>query len=75
VKRVILCGIDVSAKTFDVALDQGRGPAWTGAFENNASGHRKLVKKLSTRRLSVRVVVEATGVYHLDLALALERAR
>lgn len=74
-KREILCGIDVSAKTLDVALDLGRGPVWTGVFDNNAAGHRQLVRKLVGRRRPVRVVVEATGVYHLNLALALQRAR
>lgn len=47
-KREILCGIDVSAKTLDVALDLGRGPVWTGVFDNNAAGHRQLVRKLLT---------------------------
>ena len=73
-KRMILCGIDVSAKTFDVALDRGRGPRWTGTFDNTPGGHRKLIQKLAVPRSEARVVVEATGVYHLDLALALSRA-
>jgi transposase len=72
---MILCGIDVSAKTFDVALDLGRGPVWSGVFDNSPAGHRKLIRKLTARRRPVRVVVEATGVYHLDLALALSRAK
>jgi hypothetical protein len=74
VKGMILCGIDVSARTLDVAIDVGRGPVWTGVFDNTESGHRKLAQKLGARRRRVRVVVEATGVYHLDLALALLRS-
>lgn len=73
--EIILCGIDVSAKTLDVAIDLGRGPVWTGVFDNNAVGHRKLIRKLTARKRSARVVVEATGVYHLDLAVALSRAK
>jgi transposase len=72
---MILCGIDVSARTLDVAIDVGRGPVWTGVFDNTESGHRKLAQKLGARRRRVRVVVEATGVYHLDLALALRRSK
>jgi transposase len=72
---MILCGIDVSAKSLDVAIDAGRGAIWTGVFENTASGHRKLSRKLGATRRRVRVVVEATGVYHLDLALELLRSK
>jgi transposase len=67
---LILCGVDVSARTLDVAIDSGRSPLWTGVFDNTSAGHRKLIRKLVTRQRRVRVVVEATGVYHLDLALA-----
>ena len=74
-KGMILCGIDVSARTLDVAIDVGRGPVWTGTFDNTESGHRKLAQKLGRKRRRVRVVVEATGVYHLDLALALLRSK
>lgn len=74
-KGMILCGIDVSAKTLDVAIDSGRGPVWTGVFDNTESGHRKLALRLGTKCRKVRVVVEATGVYHLDLALALLRSK
>jgi transposase len=75
VKGMIYCGIDVSSRTLDVAIDVGRGPVWTGVFDNTESGHRKLVRKLGGKHRGVRVVVEATGVYHLDLALALRRSK
>lgn len=74
-KGMILCGIDVSARTLDVAIDVGRGPVWTGVFDDTEPGHRELVLRLGARRRRVRVVVEATGVYHLDLALALQRSK
>lgn len=74
-KQGVLCGIDVSAKTLDVALDRGRGPIWTGVFDNSAAGHRKLIRAICSGARAVRVVVEATGVYHLDLALALTRSQ
>jgi transposase len=74
VKDPIRAGIDVSAATLDVAIDSGRGPVWTGSFENDAAGHQRLVRVLRKRRRLVRVCLEATGVYHLDLALALHAA-
>lgn len=74
-KQVIRCGIDVSARTLDVAIDSGRAPFWTGTFDNTAKGHRKLIRRLVARHRRVRIVVEATGVYHLDLALALSESK
>ena len=71
-KDRIHVGIDVSAATLDVALDRGRGEVWTGRFENSATGHKRLIKMLSKKGQIARVCVEATGVYHLDAALALQ---
>lgn len=31
-KGMMLCGVDVGARTSDVAIDVDRGPVWTGAF-------------------------------------------
>ena len=42
-------------------------------FSNDAGGHRKLVRYLG-KRGAVRVCLEATGRYHLDVALALHRS-
>ena len=73
-KKRVLVGVDVSAATLDMAIDRVRGPVWTGRFENDAAGHRRLVQVLRKKGSPVRVVLEATGVYHLDLALALHGA-
>jgi transposase len=62
-------GIDVSATELHVAIE-GRDKVWVG--ENNAEGHKKLLKTLTKGAKTVRVVVEATSTYHLDLALALD---
>jgi transposase len=74
VEDPIRVGIDVSAATLDVAIDSGRGPVWTGSFENDAAGHQRLLRVLTKKRRIVRVCLEATGVYHLDVALALHAA-
>lgn len=68
-----VAGIDVSAHKLDVAcLTEGRSPA-LGQFEQSPSGHKKLVAFLKKRRIEA-VVMEATGIYYLDAAMALSRA-
>jgi transposase len=64
-------GIDVSARDFTVAIE---GRAERLVFSNDAEGHEKLVRMLRRRGARARVCLEATGIYHLDLALALHRA-
>jgi transposase len=64
------CGIEVSARELVVALGDRRGGTCLRRFSNSAVGHRALLKVL--RRVGkVRVVLEATGLYGLDVALAL----
>ena len=63
-------GIDVSAKTLQVAIG---GPDGVRDLEipNDAAGHQKLCKLLTKKDVSVRVCLEATGNYSLDVAIAL----
>ena len=44
-KKPVLVGIDVSARTLEVAIDTGR-EVTVDRFDNDASGHKKLVKRL-----------------------------
>ncbi|MEM7787613.1 MAG: IS110 family transposase [Bacteroidota bacterium] len=60
----LLVGVDVSRHWLDAAASDGR----TRRFDNTASGHRALAVWLQR---TARVVIEATGTYGLDLALAL----
>lgn len=73
-KKPVLVGIDVSARTLDVAIDTGREVV-VDRFDNDTSGHKRLVKRLGRGGRNARVALEATGVYHLELALALHGAR
>jgi transposase len=74
-KKQVRAGIDVSARSLDVTLDRGKAPPQDLSFENTADGHRKLVKRLSRGEARARICLEATGVYHLDLSLALHAAK
>ena len=70
----LCCGIDVSAAQLVLAL-QKEGEAYLQhSFPNRASGHQALILWLQKTGSRVRVCVEATGLYSLDLALALHAA-
>jgi len=68
-------GIDVSKDVLDVALRRDDGSLETARFDNEPAGHRILVRWLTKRSRPVRVVLESTGTYSLDVALALHQAR
>jgi transposase len=61
------CGIDVSASTLAVCRWRD-GNEDEQSFSNDERGHRELARWLGR---TARVCVEATGVYHVQLALAL----
>lgn len=68
-------GVDVSQETLEVAARTASGVEQRPAqFANTSTGHRQLIKWLTKRGRSARVVLEATGVYSLDLAVALDAA-
>ena len=70
-------GIDVSAHELSVALRRGQGhdkPA-IAKFPNHPSGHKALVACLLRGGGRVRVCLEASGNYSLDLALTLQAHR
>jgi transposase len=68
-------GIDVSKDVLDAAVRWDGERLETARFDNDAAGHAKLVRWLTKRGRTARVVLEATGTYSLDVALALHRAR
>jgi transposase len=78
----IFCGIDVSAATLAVAVQRECKPGFEQrGFANSAAGHkaligwlRKLIGWLQNKQGRARVCLEATGIYSLDLALALDAA-
>ena len=70
----VFCGIDVSAATLAVAVIEPARPVQQREFANSSSGHKELIQWLAKRPARVRVSLEATGIYSLDLALALDAA-
>jgi len=68
-------GVDVSQETLDVAARTVSAEPRTAQFANTSGGHRQLIKWLTKGGRCARVVLESTGVYSLDLALALDAAK
>ena len=69
----VFAGIDVGAAELVVVIRKNGIPMKTQKFANTAADRLRLVKRLS-KFPGVTVCLEATGVYHLDLALALADA-
>ena len=74
---MITVGVDVSAKTLDSRFlsdpEQSAKVTPLRCVENTPKGHGELIKAIRASG-ATRVVCEATGVYHLDLAFALVEA-
>lgn len=66
----VFIGIDISAKTFDMVVRKQGKANKPSAFEQTAEGHQKCVKQLKKLKPEL-IVMEATGIYHLDLAMAI----
>jgi transposase len=68
-----LAGIDIANETFDI--QKRCGDALTHrTFCSTRSGYQQAIAWLRGGSKRVRVCLEATGIYHLQLALALDRA-
>ena len=75
----LYAGCDVSADWLDVARGLGPHLLDDGAperrrFTNDAAGHADLCRWLCASGHATRIVVEASGIYSLDLTLALHAA-
>ncbi len=70
----VRAGIDVGATELVLALRRDDALEPTLTLPNTPAGHRQLLKLLTRRGAQVRVCLEATVVYSLRLALALQRA-
>jgi transposase len=68
------CGIEVSQLTLVVALRGHDHDEPLREFPNTREGHQALLRFLERCALPVRVALESTGLYGLDLALTLYQA-
>lgn len=69
--QVRFAGIDVSAKKLAVCYEPGSGKPLALEVPNTHQGHLELCRKLSRPASPIRVCLEATGNYSLDVAIAL----
>jgi len=68
----VFVGIDVSARELAVARQDDQR---LRRFVNDRHGHKALIKHLAKKGRIARVCLEATGIYSLDIAVALSKAR
>src|SRR5258708_32682930 len=64
------CDIEISCKVLVINLS-GKAPC---EFANTPTGHQCLIRWLQLAGSQIRICMEATGLYGLDLALALHAA-
>lgn len=72
-----ILGIDISKKTFDVALSQNKvnSKMINNQFTNNLKGFKQLLKWLKTEKVNIKELLacmENTGVYHRSLVVYLQ---
>ena len=68
------CGIEVSYRTLVVAWRRHDQDEPIREFPNTPEGHQAVLRFLKRSAQPVRVAMESTGLYGLDLALTLHRA-
>ena len=68
-------GIDVSARTLNVALFRPGQALKQATFDNDRQAHKRLLRWLTKGGWKVSVCLEATGLYSLGVALALHHHR
>jgi len=66
-------GIDVGAKAVEMVVRREGKHSKPLSFEQTPAGHRQLIRELKRLKPTL-IVLEATGIYHFDLAVALEEA-
>ncbi len=69
-KSPLFAGIDVGAEELILVIRKNGKPLNPQKFANTPNDHARLVKKL-VKLPEVIVCLEATGVYHFDVSLAL----
>jgi transposase len=71
IEPTVFAGIYVGARELTVAIQAGKQNHGVRSFANTAAGHQQLRRYLGERGQRIRVCLEASGNYSLDLCLAL----
>jgi transposase len=74
-KQVNPIGVDVDSEELVCMMQRGGQRLPLARFANTASGHRKFIRWATKGGHPARVCLEATGIYSLEFALALHRAK
>jgi transposase len=72
--KVIFAGIDVGASELVVTARRNGKPGKVKTFTNTPEGHAAIISYLNPGKHPSKACLEATGMYHLDVAVALSRA-
>jgi len=64
-------GIEVSMKELLVGVSRNGKDVTTRTFTNTAAGHKQIARHLARKGRTTRVAIECTGVYSIDLGMAL----
>lgn len=67
-------GIDVGAKELFLQVIRAGKPGKIAQFSNTPQGHKQIIKYLNPKKHQYKVCLEATGVYHFDLAVTLAKS-
>jgi len=74
-KQVNQVGVDVDSEALVSMIQRGGERLPLARFANTAAGHKKFIRWATKGARSARVCLEATGIYSLEFALALHRAK
>jgi len=72
--KKFVCGIDISSKTFDVEFMINGKPTDIKEYTNDNKGIKSFMKKFKQKKIT-HVCLEATGNYHLDIALIIDKIK
>jgi len=72
-KEPLFAGVDVGAEELVLVIRKDGKPFDPQKFTNTPAGRARLVKKL-VKLTGIKVCLEATGIYHFDLSIALHDA-
>lgn len=72
--KTVFAGVDVGAAELVVSVLRNGKAGKAKTFGNTPEGHAAVIKYLNPGKRRIQVCIEATGTYHLDLAVALSGA-